>query len=73
MSHNSVSKQVFGTVLKFFASYFFHFLGYAIAFHILLKGGQGDSFDCFGDSFIKVILIQNIFTITLVKKGNFYQ
>ena len=40
--------------MKFFASYFFHFLGYAIAFHILLKGGH-HSFECFGDSFIKVI------------------
>ena len=42
-----------GTVLKFFASYFFHFAGYAIAFHILLKGDQEDSFDFFSDSFIK--------------------
>ena len=46
-----------GTVLKFFASYFFHFAGYAIAFHILLKGDQEDSFEFFNDSFIKVLVL----------------
>ncbi len=41
------------TVLNFFATYFWSFLGYAIAFHILLP--SNGPFSNFGDAFIKVI------------------
>ncbi|XP_059085780.1 transient receptor potential cation channel subfamily A member 1-like [Tigriopus californicus] len=45
--------KVMATVLNFFASYVWHFLGYAIAFHILLPGSR--PFGLFSDSFIKVM------------------
>ncbi len=48
---NMLSK-VMTTVLNFFASYVWHFLGYAIAFHVLLGSGP---FALFTDSFIKVM------------------
>ncbi len=50
--------KVFGTIFNFFISYFWHFLGYAIAFHILMPGGDGDeehgAFSSLGNSIIKV-------------------
>ena len=49
---NMLSK-VMMTVLNFFASYVWHFLGYAIAFHVLLPGSG--PFALFTDSFIKVM------------------
>lgn len=44
--------RVMFTVLNFFASYVWHFLGYAIAFHILLPNSR--PFGIFSDAFIKV-------------------
>ena len=44
--------KVMATVLNFFATYFWHFLGYAIAFHIVVPSGD---FQYFADSLIKVI------------------
>ena len=44
--------KVFSTILTFFVSYFWHFLGYAIAFHILMPKEGG--FSTLGNSIIKV-------------------
>jgi hypothetical protein len=44
--------KVMMTVLNFFATYFWTFLGYAIAFHILLP--SDGPYGKFGDAFIKV-------------------
>lgn len=45
--------KVMMTVLNFFASYFWHFLGYAIAFHVLLPSSP--SFASMSDALIKVL------------------
>jgi hypothetical protein len=45
--------KVLSTILNFFVSYVWHFLGYAVAFHILLPN-EG-AFISFGDSIIKVV------------------
>jgi hypothetical protein len=45
-------KMVFVSILKFLLSYIWHFLGYAVAFHILLP--KSEAFTNLGDSFIKV-------------------
>lgn len=44
--------KVMMTVLNFFATYFWTFFGYAIAFHILLP--DVGPYASFGDSFVKV-------------------
>ena len=43
-------------ILKFFATYFWHFLGYAIAFHIVMYdiSKDGGAFLSLADSMIKV-------------------
>ena len=46
-------QKVFFSILRFFASYMWHFLGYAIAFHLLMPK-DGGAFANLGDSFIKV-------------------
>ncbi len=47
--------KVFGTIFNFFVSYFWHFLGYAIAFHILMPGDEENgAFSSLGNSIIKV-------------------
>ena len=48
--------KVFVTILNFFCSYFWHFLGYAIAFHVLLP--DEGAFSSLGNSIIKVTLPQ---------------
>ncbi len=50
--YTNMLNKVMMTVLNFFASYVWHFLGYAIAFHILLPDSAPFAF--FSDSFIKV-------------------
>ena len=47
--------KVMGTVLNFFASYIWHFLGYAIAFHIIMP--EVKTFALFPDAFVKVIVM----------------
>lgn len=44
--------KVMVTVLNFFASYMWHFIGYAIAFHILLPASA--PFSTIFDSLVKV-------------------
>jgi hypothetical protein len=46
--------KVMGTVLNFFLTYTWHFLGYAIAFNIMMPGNG--AFANFFDSFIKVTI-----------------
>ena len=51
--HVYMLNKVMLTVLNFFLSYVWHFLGYAIAFHILVP--NSGPFALFSDSFIKVV------------------
>ena len=46
-------KRVFTTILRFFSIYFWHFFGYAVAFHIIMP--QSEAFANLGDSLIKVL------------------
>ncbi len=46
--------KVFSTILSFFAAYFWHFLGYAIAFHIIMPKEQDGAFSSLSNSVIKV-------------------
>jgi hypothetical protein len=59
------------TVLNFFASYMWHFLGYAIAFHILLPGST--PFATIFDSMVKVLAMlmgEYEYTINFVSNTN---
>lgn len=59
------------TVLNFFASYMWHFLGYAIAFHILLPNST--PFATFFDSMVKVLAMlmgEYEYTINFVSNDN---
>ena len=49
--------QVMQSVLRFFLVYSLHFMGYAIAFHVLLP--HTDDFKNIGDGTLKVIIILN--------------
>ena len=49
--------QVMQSVLNFFGVYIFHFMGYAIAFHVLLP--QTDDFKSIGDGTLKVNMNAN--------------
>ncbi len=60
--------KVFGTIISFFVSYFWHFLGYAVAFHILMPGKDG-AFSSLGNSVIKV---RNIPTTNLFLYCRFF-
>ncbi len=47
--------KVFGTMVNFLVTYFWHFLGYAVAFHILAPGdGEAGAFSTLGNSLVKV-------------------
>ena len=46
------------SVLNFFGVYIFHFMGYAIAFHVLLP--QTDDFKSIGDGTLKVNMDTNV-------------
>ena len=51
--------KVLTTILSFFGSYFCHFLGYAVAFHLVMpreeEGEEEGSFSTLGNSIIKVL------------------
>ena len=56
----NMMKRVSVSICRFFASYFWHFLGYAIAFHIIMP--QDGAFKNVSDSIIKVLTSFNIFS-----------
>ena len=55
----NMMKRVSVSICRFFASYFWHFLGYAIAFHIIMP--QDGAFKHVSDSIIKVLTTFNNF------------
>lgn len=50
--------KVFYTIICFFVSYFWHFLGYAVAFHILMP--KNETFGSLGNSIIKVVFVKTL-------------
>ena len=58
------------SVLNFFGVYIFHFMGYAIAFHILLP--KTDDFKSIGDGTLKVnIATEALITILVIESKSY--
>ena len=57
-------QRVFFSIVRFFATYFWHFIGYAIAFHIILNG-EGENNKDFNSLFDSIVKVRNteIFSI----------
>ena len=65
-------KRVSVSMLRFFASYFWHFLGYAIAFHIIMP--DEGAFKNVSDSIIKVLTSSPfLFVIFVSKRPNVFR
>ena len=65
-------KSVSKSICRFFASYFWHFLGYAIAFHIIMP--DEGAFKNVSDSIIKVLTSSSfLFDIFVSKRPNVFR
>ncbi|TRY72083.1 hypothetical protein TCAL_00198 [Tigriopus californicus] len=65
--------KVFTTIISFFLSYFWHFLGYAVAFHILMP--KDGAFSSLSDSIIKVLTMlmgEYDFTDNFINENTFW-